>query len=358
LLVSIVWAVECSLSRAAVKVSNQKVLGVKFPFPVLVCDIGGTNARFALMPAPGAPLEAGPRLKTNDFAGLEEALVEVFARLARKPRSLIACAAGPVSGRSIKMTNAEWLIDGGKTADRAGLDQGLLLNDFEAQAFCLPVLEPGWVMPIGSCEQTPGVELIIGLGTGLGAAALVKTGNRHLVLPSEAGHMDFGPLGPEEEAIWRHLDTGALGRVCVETILSGPGLLRLHHARCAAAGKAMPHSSEIALIEKAKGDPSGEEARTLRLCWTLTGRFAGDLALAFLAKGGVTLAGGILPRIVNFCDPEHFRAAFENKPPYGGMMRAIGTRLIVTEDAVLTGMAAIATAPRKYAIDYAARAWR
>ena len=96
----------------------------------------------------------------------------------------------------------------------------------------------------------------------------------------------------------------------------------------------------------------------MRLCWTLTGRFAGDLALAFLAKGGVTFAGGILPRILDFCDPGDFRAAFENKAPYGDMMRAIGTRLILTEDAVLTGMAAIAAAPQNYAIDYANRAWR
>ncbi|HUZ91112.1 MAG TPA: glucokinase [Methylocella sp.] len=329
-----------------------------FPFPLLVCDIGGTNARFALVEAPGAPIEAGPQLKSKDFSGLEEALAAVYATLAIKPRSLIACAAGPVRGRSVKMTNADWIIDGSAVAERAGLDQGLLLNDFEAQAFSLPVLEPAWATPIGVFEQKPGVELIVGLGTGLGAAALVETGNRHLVLPSEAGHMDFGPIGPEEAAIWQHLDTGTLGRVCVETILSGAGLLRLHLARCAAAGKATTLPSEIALIEKAQANPASEEARTLRLCWTLTGRFAGDLALAFLATGGVTFAGGILPRILNFCDREGFRAAFENKSPYGEMMRAIGTRLIVTEDAVLTGMAAIAAAPQNYAMDYANRAWR
>ena len=256
------------------------------------------------------------------------------------------------------MTNADWLIDGGEVAAKAGLDQGLLLNDFEAQAFSLPVLEPGSVTPIGSFERKPGVELILGLGTGLGAAALIEVSGRHLVLPSEAGHMDFGPAGAEETAIWRHLDTGALGRVCAETVLSGSGLLRLHLARCAAAGQTTAISSEIALIEQAQADPLSEAARTLRLCWTLTGRFAGDLALAFLARGGVTFAGGILPRILDFCDFEKFRAAFEDKAPYREMMRAIGTRLILSEDAVLTGMAAIAAAPQNYAIDYRTRAWR
>jgi glucokinase len=256
------------------------------------------------------------------------------------------------------LTNADWTIDGADVAAMAGLDQGLLLNDFEAQAFSLPVLEPVWVQRIGAFAPKPGGQLILGLGTGLGVAALLEIESRHFVLASEAGHMGFGPLGVEETALWPHIDKGSLGRVSAETILSGPGLMRLHRARCMAAGEAAAESSEIALIERAHAQPGGEEAATLRLCWTLTARFAGDLALAFLAKGGVTFAGGILPRIVDFCDLEKFRAAFENKAPYGELLRSIGTRLIISEDAVLSGMAAIAAEPRNYAIDYANRAWR
>ena len=189
------------------------------------------------MPAPGAPLEAGPHLKTKDFPGLEDALAAVFEGLDIRPRSLIACAAGPVSGRAVKMTNADWTIDGADVAAKAGLDQGLLLNDFEAQAFSLPVLEPAWVQPIGAFAPKPGTQLIMGLGTGLGVAALLEIESRHFALASEAGHMGFGPLGAEETALWPHLDTGSLGRVCAETILSGPGLMRLHLARCMAAGE-------------------------------------------------------------------------------------------------------------------------
>ncbi len=271
---------------------------------------------------------------------------------------MIACAAGPVSGRAVKMTNADWTIDGADVAAKVGLDQGLLLNDFEAQAFSLPVLEPAWVRPIGAFAPKPGAQLIMGLGTGLGVAALVEIETRHFALASEAGHMGFGPLGAEETALWPHLDTGSLDRVCTETILSGPGLMRLHRARCLAAGEAAAEFSEIALIERAHAQPGGEEAATLRLCWALTARFAGDLAVAFLAKGGVAFSGGILPRIVDFCNPGAFRAAFENKAPYDELLRSIGTRLIISEDAVLSGMAAIANAPQNYAIDYRNRAWR
>ncbi|HEY8031663.1 MAG TPA: glucokinase [Methylocella sp.] len=329
-----------------------------FPFPVLLCDIGGTNARFALVAAPNAPLEVGPHLKTGNFAGLEDALAAAIEGLRAKPRSLIACAAGPVSGRTVKLTNADWTIDGEKVAARAGLEQGLLLNDFEAQAFSLPILQPAWVQPIGDFIPRPGAQLIMGLGTGLGVAALLNIEARHFALPSEAGHMGFSPHGAEETALWPHLDSGALGRVCAETVLSGPGLMRLHLARCAAAGETAAESSEITLIERAHAEPGGAEAATLRLSWTLTARFAGDLALAYLATGGVTFSGGILPRIIEFCDGQDFRAAFENKAPYGDMMRAIGTRLIISEDAVLSGMAAIANAPKNYAIDYARRSWR
>jgi glucokinase len=264
-----------------------------------------------------------------------------------------------VSGRAISLTNAGWIIDGPKVAAGAGLEQGLLLNDFEAQAYSLPVLEPAWVKPIGpALSPAAGAQLITGLGTGLGVAALIGIEGRYLAVASEAGHMDLGPVNEEEREFWPHLDTGPLGRVCAETILSGPGLMRLHRARCAAAGKATALADEIALAGKARAEPCGTEAATLRLCWKLTARFAGDLALAFLATGGVTFSGGILPRILDYCDPASFRAAFENKAPYGELLRAIGTRLLISEEAVLAGLAAIAAAPQNYAIDYAHRAWR
>jgi glucokinase len=332
---------------------------LEFPFPVLLCDTGGTNARFSLVLAKGARPEPGPALKTWNFPAFEDALGSAVASLNAKPRSLIVCAAGPVDRRGVRMTNAAWTIDGAEIAVKAGLDQGLLLNDFEAQALSLPFIEPAWTKPIGpTVPSMPGVQLILGLGTGLGVAALLKVAGRFFALSSEAGHMDFGPLGEEENAIWPHLDTGSLGRVGAETVLSGPGLLRLHLARCAAQGVATAITSDIALVEAALGSPGGEEAATLRLCWVLAARFAGDLALAYLAKGGVTLAGGILPRIVEFCDPVAFRTAFENKAPYSELLRGIGTRLIDAGNTVFAGMAAIAAAPQDFAIDYAFRLWR
>jgi glucokinase len=330
-----------------------------FPFPVLVCDIGGTNTRFACLRDPNAPLELGPRVETHEFPTFEAALAFVLPMLPAAPRSLIACVAGPVAGRKVRMTNADWVIDGEAVAARFGLARGLLLNDFEAQALSLPVVKPGWVRSIGpTVTHGPGPRLVMGLGTGLGTAALVTVETRHLALASEAGHMDLAPVGAKEEAVWRHLDRGALGRVTAETVLSGPGLIRLHRARCLAAGEAAPDFDEIALLERAHLDPKGEEARTLVSVWHLLARFAGDLTLAFLAKGGVTFSGGVLPRILPFLDPEAFRMHFEDKAPYTALMKDIGTEIIVAEDVVLHGLAALAITPGAYMIDFSARAWR
>ncbi len=170
-----------------------------FPFPVVLCDVGGTNARFALKMSPDSPLRPGHARKTSSHASFEAALAAAFEDFGVRPRSLIACAAGPIAGRKVKLTNAAWSIDGAAVAAELKLDQGLLLNDFEAQALSLPVLEPGWTTPIGApSEAQPGVKLVIGVGTGLGAAALVAVEGRYLALASEAGHVDFAPVGAVE----------------------------------------------------------------------------------------------------------------------------------------------------------------
>jgi glucokinase len=330
---------------------------MNFPFPVLLSDIGGTNVRFALAKAPGAALEPGPHLKTADHPSLEAAIEAARGAFSAEPRSMIACAAGPVHGCKVTMTNAAWKIDGSAVAAAAKLDQGLLLNDFEAQALSLAALPSSAMKRIGKPLEAAGPQLVLGPGTGLGVSLLLKVADKFLALPSEAGHIDFGATNLEETQIWSKLAEPSL-RITAESLLSGPGLVRLHRARLAAQGKDVQHLDEVSLIEIGHAQPKGNEADTLRLFWHLIARFAGDLALAFMAKGGVTLAGGILPRIVDFLDEDSFRSAFENKAPYTAMMQTIGTRLIIAADSVLDGLAAIAAAPQLYHLDADLRAWR
>jgi len=328
-----------------------------FPFPVLVCDTGGTNVRFALAREPGGQLSDIVHLHTGDYPGLPEAIEAAKPKFEAPPRSVIACGAGPVAGRTLKLTNAPWVMDGPETARRTGLKQGLLLNDFEAQALSLPAIPEGWARRIGALEfGAKGPEVILGPGTGLGVAALVEAEGRFTPVSSEAGHIDFGLVWPEEFALWPHLER-AFGRVTYESVLNGAGLARVHRARMMALGRPDPHLEPPAVTAAALADPHGEEATSLRLYWRIVGRFAGDMAITFVATGGVTLAGGVLPRVTRFLDETVFRQAFEAKAPVDTLARRVATRLIIRDDAVLVGMAAIAAAPRRYAIDYASRAW-
>ena len=328
-----------------------------FPFPALVCDTGGTNVRFALVSEPGARLSDIVHLHTGDYPGLAEAIEAAVPKLGARPRSAIACGAGPVVGRTLKLTNAPWVIDGPEAARRTGLSQGLLLNDFEAQALSLPTIPEVWERRIGPLRfGAEGPQVILGPGTGLGVAALVEADGRFTPVSSEACHIDFGPVTPEEFALWPHLER-AHGRVTSESVISGAGLARVHRARMMAQGLADPRVEPPAVTAAALADPKGEEAKSLGLYWHIVARFAGDMAVTFVATGGVTLSGGVLPRVVAFLDEAAFRQAFESKAPVDGLAKRIPTRLVTREDAVLVGMAAIASAPDRYGVDYGSRGW-
>jgi glucokinase len=337
---------------------------VHFPHPLLLCDIGGTNVRYALSAEPGAPAVFLNRAKTNAFPGLVEATRAMISGLPIAPRSMIVCAAGPASGRLLKLTNAHWLVDGADAAAQLRLEQGLILNDFEALAYSLPVLTPADVRQIGKeapASPPGGARLVLGPGTGLGLAALIEMDGRFAAIPSEGGHVDFGPLGACEEKLWPHL-ARAHGRITAESVISGPGLERLHAARLAMPGLApqglAPQGLGAAQITEAGVAGDGLERESLRLLWRLVARFSGDMALAFCARGGVTLGGGVLPRLVSLLDDDAFRAAFEDKAPMAALSAGIQTRLIVSDHAALSGMAAIGAAPERYSIDYSTRRWR
>ncbi|WP_237479106.1 glucokinase [Lichenibacterium dinghuense] len=330
-----------------------------FPFPVAVCDVGGTNCRISVQDGPAEPLRPLTHLLVGDYPGLGEAIAASTERRGIRLGSVIACGAGPVEGRRLKLTNAPWVLDGAEIAHRLGLGNGLLLNDFEAQALSLPALKPGWLRSIGPDIPSDGdTRVILGPGTGLGVAALIEAGGRFVPLSSEGGHMGFGPEAEEDYPVWPLLEKVG-GRVTGESVLAGAGLVRLHRARLAAAGApSAPGVTAAEITGTALEAPDGPEADTVRHYWRLVARFAGDVAITLKATGGVTLAGGILPRIVDLLDEDAFRAAFERKAPVADLARRIPTRLIVQADSVLGGMAALATEPDRYALDYAARGWK
>jgi glucokinase len=342
-------------SRAARAAEDQ----LEFPYPLLVCDIGGTNVRIAAVGEPGGAIGAMAKYKTAAFPGFSECVEHALHETgAARPRSILACGAGPVENRRLHLTNAAWSIDGPQIAYQLGLSQGILFNDFEAQALALPAHRPEWLYAIGpDLPREPGPQIVLGPGTGLGVAALMREGGKYMPLASEAAHIGFGPATDEDTAVWPHL-ARFHGRITAEAVISGPGLARLHRARAAAAGKPDEGMTPAEIVSGALLDKHGPEADSVRHFWRLTARFAGDMALVFLARNGVALTGGILPRIIDLLDAGDFRAAFEAKAPMEHVLRKIPISIVTAPDVVLAGLAAIAAQPGVYQIDYRERAWR
>lgn len=322
-----------------------------FEFPVLVGDIGGTNARFALVPEAGA----SPRLLAHvETAGHPDPSAAIRAALAQgdgpAPRSAILAVAARVDGPAVRLTNAHWVIEGERIGRDFGLSRAVIVNDYVPVAAGAAEISPGELTPVGPRREgglkgDQGARLVLGPGTGFGAAALLPVANRLAIVSTEAGHTDFGPSDAEEHALWPHLEQ-VEGRITVETLLSGPGLSRLHAGlRRQRTGQDGAKLDPATVTETGLSGEDPDAAAAIALFAKLLGRVCGDLALTFLATGGVYIGGGIAPRIIDVLHEGGFRAAFEHKPPFVAQMEAIPTSVIAIHDPALSGLAALASRP-------------
>lgn len=330
----------------------------RLPFPVLVGDIGGTNARFAVIPAPEAPLQILHPVPTADFPDIETAVAEsVLAYAPERPRSALLDLAGPIVGDAVELTNAPWTIRPRDMIRRLGLEAVVLLNDFEALALALTALLPDDLVLIG--EDPPpasGAKVVLGPGTGLGVGALVQAGGLWIPVPGEGGHVALGPVEADEFALWEHIEPEH-GRISAEALLSGRGLVRLYRAIARGAGTAPRFERPSEVTKAALAHSDAEAVRTVSLYCRLLGRLAGDMALVFMARGGAYIGGGISPRILPFLIDGEFRRAFEAKAPHENVMRTIPTAVIIRDNPALEGLAAFARAPGRFGVNLAGRRW-
>ncbi len=319
------------------------------PHPLLVADIGGTNCRVAIVDAPGDAPHVIRRLSTKDEPSCEAALVQAIGDAGSKPRSAVLAVAGLVTGRQAELTNAGWTFDGSSLMAALGVEQGLLLNDFEALACCLPLLGPHDLRAIGQGVAGGGARLVLGPGTGFGAAALVGREGRHALVPTEAGHMELGPVTADELALWPFI-ARVDGRITVESVLSGQGLARLDAALRQLAGEAAACSDGAMVYVRAEaGD--GVALAAIRLFGRLLARVAGDLALAYKATGGVFIAGGIAPKLLPHFDVVEMGEAFSHKPPMEALMRDLPLWIITGSDPAERGLAKVALDPAAFGLD-------
>jgi len=322
-----------------------------FAFPVLIGDIGGTNSRFAVLPERGHAYIALPRVPTASTPDPLDAIRDTLSHYpGPPPRSAMIAVANRVDTPVVRLTNADWTIDAGAIGTALGLTRVALVNDYTpvaASAVTFEGQDEGLARLGPDVPSGPGARLVVGPGTGLGAGALAPVAGRLAILATEAGHMELGPAAADEFLLWPHLERVG-GRVTAEVVLSGPGLCRLCSALAAVRDEANPFAAPPAVIEAWRDQRSGLAGAALDLFGRLLGRFAGDLALAFEATGGVYIAGGIAPRITDLLDGSGFRAAFENKSPHHGWAARVPTYVITDPEPALRGLTVLVTDPARF----------
>lgn len=328
-------------------------------FPILIGDIGGTNARFAILVDAYAEPKEFPVLATADYDTIDLAIqVGVLDKTSLQPRSAILAVAGPIKEREIDLTNCDWVIRPEDMIRDLGFEDVVVINDFEAQALAAAALGPEHLEKIGGGEIQPSTSrVVVGPGTGLGVSGLVHARHTWFPVPGEGGHIDIGPRTPRDFELFPHYEP-IEGRVSAEQLLCGRGLMNIYHGVCKAA-ETTPRAktpAEVTSGWSAGTDPAAVEA--IELFVTYLARVAGDLALIFMARGGVYLAGGIVQKIIPALEHPRFREAFEDKAPHSGIMRRIPTFVITHPLAALYGLAAYARTPVRFGVSTQGRRWK
>lgn len=307
----------------------------------LVGDVGGTNARFALVDAQGHVRH--PRTYAcRDYGGLPDIIADYIETTAGKkqPSRAVVAVAGPVVDGEIEFTNLHWTVSEGDLLAQFEFEAVELINDFAAQALACPELEGpdlrtlGPTLPRGP-HDCPIVAL--GAGTGFGVAALARSERGDIAIATEGGHAGFSPTDEVEIEVWRRL-LARHGRVSIERILSGQGLYDLYCTLSELKGQrpALANEAEVT-TEGLVGDPVASE--TLDRFVGMLGAAAGDLALTFGARGGVFVSGGIAPRIAERIAGGAFRDRFEEKGRLSGYLKDIPTYLVLHPYPAILGCA-------------------
>jgi glucokinase len=327
---------------------------------VLAGDVGGTKTVLCLYRVddsrPGKPVltEVHKALYSSTaHAGFAELMAAFLNELAPlRPSAACLGIAGPVQGRRCDATNLPWVIDADRLARDFAIDDVFLLNDLEAAAHgMLQLADDEFVELNPDAERQPGHAAVIAAGTGLGEAILAWDGRRHIVLPSEGGHADFGPNCEQEDALLGYLRERFGGHVSNERILSGAGFGHLYDFLCA-SGYARPDPAIEA--EMAAGDRNAVISRhgleghdalcteAVRLFVRIYGREAGNLALRCLPRGGVFIGGGIGPKIRDALQSGEFIRGFLDKGRMASAIKHIPLRLSLNPEAPLLGAAHMA----------------
>lgn len=305
----------------------------------LVGDIGSTNVRFAISDVDETSIAHFVVFQTSMFEDLRSAIAAYYRSIPHRPDMVGLAVAAPVTGDSICMPNAGWSFSVEDVRKATGAGHVRIINEFEALALALPGLAPHDMKEVGEgFGITDAPRLVLGPGTGFGAAALLRSGNGWSVLPSEAGEVSFGATDEEELALLERLAEDS-GRVTVENVLSAGGLQQIYAMFAEKAGiERRPSAAEI--VAMAEHEHETTARRAIELFVQVLGRTAGDTALALGARGGIFLGGGIAPKIVEELKRSIFQLAVKAQVCTASRPEPIPVHVITANDAGLRGAAA------------------
>lgn len=311
---------------------------------LLIGDIGGTNARFALADAATPAFSDARTLTCADFTTADEAIRNYLESVnAGQPDVICLAAAGPIVNNSVRFTNNHWSLNVRDLKSDFETDKVRLLNDFEAIACSIPFLTADDCLPVGlpeahSLSDESFTIGIIGPGTGLGAGGLCRRGQGLYPVVGEGGHVGFAPETQLQLDVLVALRQ-RFDRVSVERLVSGPGLENLYWALSRVHGEKGGALAAAAIFEQGVSGENARATEAVQLFFETLGQVAGNLALTLGATDGIYIAGGIARRYPSLLENSRFRSSFESKGRHRTYMESIPTRLVTYREPGLLGAA-------------------
>ncbi len=305
---------------------------------VLLGDIGGTSARFAL--ACGDEIQMNITLDVADHSTATDAIAEVLEGLEkdRCPRAAALACAGPVEDGVVSVTNSPWRIDAREVEGRFGFSDVLLLNDFAAVAWALPNLRENDLRAVGGgVAKANRPAVVLGPGTGLGIATYLPAPKGSEVIVGEGGHATLPAANDREAEVIARLRM-ELGHVSAERIISGDGLVRLYETIAALDGLSVPSRTAAGISDAATAGNCATSQAALDMFCAMLGTVAGNMALAMGAQGGIYIAGGIVPQVADYFTASDFRRCFEAKGRFQSYLSGIPAWIILHPEPAFLGL--------------------
>ncbi|MBC3875506.1 glucokinase [Undibacterium flavidum] len=318
------------------------------PYPWLVADIGGSNARFGWVASAGAGITQVQTLAVSDFAtpiAASEAYLQQLQQSNHKagtsyqaPRCAAFAVATAVGQDQISFTNSHWSFSQATVKAALQLDRFIALNDFEALALSLPCLNATQVRAHDALPQHTGTLAVVGPGTGLGVGSVIQTRHGWIAIPGEGGHATLAASDDFEASVLAHART-EFSHVSAERLLSGIGMPVLYRAVARTLYETPQELSTEQIVERGLNGQDAVCAKTLDCFCALLGSFCGSIALTVGARSGLYIGGGIVPRLGDYFFQSRFRTQFEAKGRLQPYLQQIPTALIIDTLAALSGAA-------------------